>query len=138
MPNEEWFKTVNTFVLSHRDFDSPTSIPSTSLSANRKVLGVKNRPLVTSNPPRLINSNFLDYQIITSRRALEKRNRFTFATQLRERTNYITVRPGRLRNTVSTPEYLIAEMDRLVTSVLDAVEIVSAHSTEARTATISS
>jgi acetyl-CoA carboxylase/biotin carboxylase 1 len=36
------------------------------------------------------------------------------------------VRPGRLRGTVSTAEYLIAETDRLVTGVLDALEVVSA------------
>ncbi|TFK39984.1 acetyl CoA carboxylase [Crucibulum laeve] len=36
------------------------------------------------------------------------------------------VRPGRLRGSMSTAEYLISETDRLVTSVLDALEIVSA------------
>ncbi|KIK95000.1 hypothetical protein PAXRUDRAFT_413240 [Paxillus rubicundulus Ve08.2h10] len=36
------------------------------------------------------------------------------------------VRPGRLRGSVSTKEYLISETDRLVTSVLDALEVVSA------------
>jgi len=36
------------------------------------------------------------------------------------------IRPGRLRGTMSTAEYLISETDRLVTSVLDALEIVSA------------
>ena len=36
------------------------------------------------------------------------------------------VRPGRLRGTMSTAEYLVAETDRLVTSVLDALEVVSA------------
>jgi acetyl-CoA carboxylase/biotin carboxylase 1 len=36
------------------------------------------------------------------------------------------VRPGRLRNSTSTAEYLVAETDRLVTSVLDALEVVSA------------
>ena len=36
------------------------------------------------------------------------------------------VRPGRLRGTMSTSEYLISETDRLVTSVLDALEVVSA------------
>ncbi|KAJ7672696.1 acetyl-CoA carboxylase [Mycena rosella] len=36
------------------------------------------------------------------------------------------VRPGRLRGSMSTAEYLISETDRLVTSVLDALEIVTA------------
>jgi acetyl-CoA carboxylase/biotin carboxylase 1 len=36
------------------------------------------------------------------------------------------VRPGRLRGTMRTAEYLISETDRLVTSVLDALEVVSA------------
>ncbi|KAF9244091.1 acetyl-CoA carboxylase [Melanogaster broomeanus] len=36
------------------------------------------------------------------------------------------VRPGRLRGSMSTKEYLISETDRLVTSVLDALEVVSA------------
>ncbi|EGO20512.1 hypothetical protein SERLADRAFT_452608 [Serpula lacrymans var. lacrymans S7.9] len=36
------------------------------------------------------------------------------------------VRPGRLRGTMSTAEYLVSETDRLVTSVLDALEVVSA------------
>ncbi|KIY63781.1 hypothetical protein CYLTODRAFT_493632 [Cylindrobasidium torrendii FP15055 ss-10] len=36
------------------------------------------------------------------------------------------VRPGRLRGTMSTAEYLISETDRLVTNVLDALELVSA------------
>src|SRR5438477_4782286 len=36
------------------------------------------------------------------------------------------IRPGRLRGTMSTAEYLVAETDRLVTSVLDALEVVSA------------
>lgn len=36
------------------------------------------------------------------------------------------VRPGRLRGTMSTAEYLISETDRLVTSILDALEVVSA------------
>ncbi|KZP16603.1 acetyl CoA carboxylase [Athelia psychrophila] len=36
------------------------------------------------------------------------------------------VRPGRLRGTMSTAEYLISETDRLVTGVLDALEVVSA------------
>jgi len=36
------------------------------------------------------------------------------------------IRPGRLRGTMSMAEYLISETDRLVTSVLDALEIVSA------------
>ncbi|EDR14651.1 ACC1, acetyl-CoA carboxylase, cytosolic [Laccaria bicolor S238N-H82] len=36
------------------------------------------------------------------------------------------VRPGRLRGSMTTAEYLISETDRLVTSVLDALEIVSA------------
>ncbi|PPR03190.1 hypothetical protein CVT26_008038 [Gymnopilus dilepis] len=36
------------------------------------------------------------------------------------------VRPGRLRGTMSMAEYLISETDRLVTSILDALEIVSA------------
>ena len=36
------------------------------------------------------------------------------------------VRPGRLRGSMSTAEYLISETDRLVTSILDALEIVSA------------
>ncbi|KAF8636390.1 hypothetical protein AX17_003572 [Amanita inopinata Kibby_2008] len=36
------------------------------------------------------------------------------------------VRPGRLRGTMSMAEYLISETDRLVTSVLDALEVVSA------------
>lgn len=36
------------------------------------------------------------------------------------------VRPGRLRGTMSMAEYLISETDRLVTSVLDALELVTA------------
>ncbi|KAI4523307.1 hypothetical protein K525DRAFT_254691 [Schizophyllum commune Loenen D] len=36
------------------------------------------------------------------------------------------VRPGRLRGSMSTAEYLISETDRLVTSILDALEVVSA------------
>lgn len=36
------------------------------------------------------------------------------------------VRPGRLRGTMSTAEYLVSETDRLITSVLDALEIVGA------------
>jgi len=36
------------------------------------------------------------------------------------------VRPGRLRGTMSTAEYLISETDRLVTNILDALEVVSA------------
>ena len=36
------------------------------------------------------------------------------------------VRPGRLRGSMTTAEYLISETDRLVTSILDALEIVSA------------
>lgn len=36
------------------------------------------------------------------------------------------IRPGRLRGAMSTAEYLISETDRLVTSVLDALEVVSA------------
>lgn len=36
------------------------------------------------------------------------------------------VRPGRLRGTMSTAEYLISETDRLVTRVLDALEVISA------------
>lgn len=36
------------------------------------------------------------------------------------------VRPGRIRGTMSMAEYLISETDRLVTSVLDALEVVSA------------
>jgi len=36
------------------------------------------------------------------------------------------VRPGRLRGSMSTAEYLISETDRLVTSILDALEIVRA------------
>ncbi|KAF8892047.1 acetyl CoA carboxylase [Infundibulicybe gibba] len=35
------------------------------------------------------------------------------------------VRPGRLRGTMSTAEYLISETDRLVTNVLDALEVVN-------------
>lgn len=34
------------------------------------------------------------------------------------------IRPGRLRATMSTKEYLISETDRLVTSILDALELV--------------
>ncbi|KAJ7252734.1 acetyl CoA carboxylase [Mycena haematopus] len=36
------------------------------------------------------------------------------------------VRPGRLRGSMSTAEYLISETDRLVTGVLDALEVVTA------------
>ncbi|KAJ3881247.1 acetyl CoA carboxylase [Lentinula edodes] len=36
------------------------------------------------------------------------------------------VRPGRLRGSMSTAEYLISETDRLVTTVLDALELVTA------------
>lgn len=36
------------------------------------------------------------------------------------------VRPGRIRGSMSMSEYLISETDRLVTSILDALEIVSA------------
>ncbi|KAG1786029.1 acetyl-CoA carboxylase [Suillus plorans] len=36
------------------------------------------------------------------------------------------IRPGRLRGSMSTAEYLVSETDRLVTSVLDALEVVSA------------
>jgi acetyl-CoA carboxylase/biotin carboxylase 1 len=36
------------------------------------------------------------------------------------------IRPGRLRGSMSTAEYLVSETDRLVTSVLDALEAVSA------------
>ncbi|KAG0694582.1 acetyl-CoA carboxylase [Suillus ampliporus] len=36
------------------------------------------------------------------------------------------VRPGRLRGSMSTAEYLVSETDRLVTSILDALEVVSA------------
>ncbi|KAF8329498.1 acetyl CoA carboxylase [Cantharellus anzutake] len=36
------------------------------------------------------------------------------------------VRPGRLRGTMSTAEYLVSETDRLVGSILDALEIVTA------------
>jgi len=36
------------------------------------------------------------------------------------------VRPGRIRGSMSMAEYLISETDRLVTSILDALEIVSA------------
>ncbi|EFI27362.1 acetyl CoA carboxylase [Coprinopsis cinerea okayama7 len=36
------------------------------------------------------------------------------------------IRPGRLRGSMSMKEYLISETDRLVTSILDALEIVSA------------
>jgi acetyl-CoA carboxylase/biotin carboxylase 1 len=36
------------------------------------------------------------------------------------------VRPGRLQGTMSTAEYLISETDRLVTSVLDTLKVVSA------------
>jgi len=41
------------------------------------------------------------------------------------------VRPGRLRGTVSMAEYLISETDRLVTNVLDALEVVSAENRSA-------
>jgi acetyl-CoA carboxylase/biotin carboxylase 1 len=40
--------------------------------------------------------------------------------------NRFIIRPGRLRGTMSTAEGLISETDRLVTSVLDALEVVSA------------
>ncbi|KII85890.1 hypothetical protein PLICRDRAFT_44314 [Plicaturopsis crispa FD-325 SS-3] len=36
------------------------------------------------------------------------------------------VRPGRLRGTMSTAEYLISETDRLVTNILDSLEVVIA------------
>ncbi|RKP13307.1 acetyl-CoA carboxylase, partial [Piptocephalis cylindrospora] len=36
------------------------------------------------------------------------------------------VRPGRLRSPVQTAAYLISESDRLVTEILDALEVVSA------------
>ena len=36
------------------------------------------------------------------------------------------VRPGRLRGTMSMAEYLVSETDRLVTSILDALEVVNA------------
>lgn len=36
------------------------------------------------------------------------------------------VRPGRLRGSMSMAEYLVSETDRLVTSILDALEVVSA------------
>ena len=36
------------------------------------------------------------------------------------------VRPGRVRGGISTAEYLISETDRLVTSVLDSLEVASA------------
>ncbi|KAH0836414.1 acetyl-CoA carboxylase [Lanmaoa asiatica] len=36
------------------------------------------------------------------------------------------IRPGRLRGSMSTKQYLISETDRLVTSILDALEVVSA------------
>ena len=36
------------------------------------------------------------------------------------------VRPGRLRGSMNTAQYLISETDRLVTSILDALEVVSA------------
>jgi acetyl-CoA carboxylase/biotin carboxylase 1 len=36
------------------------------------------------------------------------------------------VRPGRLRGSMSTAEHLVSETDRFVTSVLDALEVVSA------------
>jgi acetyl-CoA carboxylase / biotin carboxylase 1 len=35
------------------------------------------------------------------------------------------IRPGRLRGAMSTEEYLVSETDRLVTSILDALEVVS-------------
>ncbi|KAH9072271.1 acetyl CoA carboxylase [Lactarius deliciosus] len=35
------------------------------------------------------------------------------------------IRPGRLRDTMSTADYLISETDRRVTSILDALEVVS-------------
>jgi acetyl-CoA carboxylase / biotin carboxylase 1 len=41
------------------------------------------------------------------------------------------VRPGRLRGSMSTAEYLISETDRLVTSILDALKIVSAENRHA-------
>ena len=36
------------------------------------------------------------------------------------------VRPGRIKGSINTAEYLISETDRLVTSILDALEVVSA------------
>lgn len=36
------------------------------------------------------------------------------------------IRPGRLRDTMNTAEYLISETDRRVTSILDSLEVVSA------------
>lgn len=36
------------------------------------------------------------------------------------------IRPGRLRGSMNTKQYLISETDRLVTSILDALEVVSA------------
>ncbi|KAF3906458.1 hypothetical protein ABW20_dc0105957 [Dactylellina cionopaga] len=40
------------------------------------------------------------------------------------------VRPGRLRDDIPTPEYLISETDRLVSDILDALEIIGNNGTD--------
>jgi Acetyl-CoA carboxylase, central region len=61
-----------------------------------------------------------------------RRNRFMSIMLLPGKINSVIGSSfGRLRGTVSTAEYLISETDRLVASVLDALEVVSAENRSA-------
>ncbi|KAK7060862.1 acetyl-coenzyme-A carboxylase [Paramarasmius palmivorus] len=146
MPEEAWFEKVTEFINSHTDDLAHRGVGRVSIMLCRRgqypvyltlrqsggVWG-EEKSIRNIEPAlayqlelrRLSNYNlkpcFVESKQIHIYHAIAKENQLDNRFFVRA-----LVRPGKIRGSMSTAEYLISETDRLVTSVLDALELVSA------------
>jgi Acetyl-CoA carboxylase, central region len=89
--------------------------------------GRKNDLFVMSSPLSLSNSNYNLTPVFVESKQLHIYHGVARENQLDNRFFIRTlVRPGRVCSGISMPKYLISETDRLVTSILNSLEVVSA------------
>ncbi|KAF8159642.1 cytosolic acc1, acetyl-CoA carboxylase [Crassisporium funariophilum] len=146
MPEEDWNKEVVDFVNKHADILNRRGVRRVSILLCRRgqypvyytlrdfdgvwgeeqaIRNIEPALAFQLELSRLSNYNltpcFVEAKQIHIYHAIARENQLDNRFFIRA-----LVRPGRLRGSMSTAEYLVSETDRLVTSVLDALEIVSA------------
>ena len=146
MPDDDWFEGINTFIMDQTDTLSRRGVRRVSIlicrpgqypiyftlresdgiwGEEQAIRNVEPALAYQLELSRLSNYNltpcFVETKQIHIYHAVARENQLDNRFFVRA-----LVRPGRLRSTISTAEYLVAETDRLVTSVLDALEVVCA------------
>ncbi|KAM6496983.1 acetyl CoA carboxylase [Amanita muscaria] len=146
MPEDAWNKSIQEFLNAHRDILTKHGVRRVSVlicrrehypvyftlrdmgsswSEEQAIRNVEPALAFQLELSRLSNYNltprFVEAKQIHIYHAVARENQLDNRFFIRA-----LVRPGRLRGSITMAEFLISETDRLVTSVLDALEVVSA------------